>query len=343
MKILFFTRSFYPHVGGVEKHIFEISQRLIQSDHQVTVITEENEGTILKNSKPLEKIQGVDIYRIPITADEKGKKYEIWKWLWQHRKLIRQSDVIHCHDVFYWYLPFRFLYPGKKVFTTFHGYESYPIKIKAVLYRKLFELLSNGSICVGEFMKRHYYANPSIITYGGVTLPMKDTKPQKHTAIFIGRLDNQTGIKSYVESARRIQKEIPSFKLVVFGDGPLREGSSGNGILWKGFNRTADKEIAKFEIAFISRYLAILEALAAKRLVIAVYDNPVKEDYLKMTPFSQFIEVVSNVDEITKTVKNYYIKESEYEKKISGGYEWVKTQTWEHLVNQYIELWNKRK
>lgn len=40
MKILFFARLFYPHIGGVEKHLFEISTRLTAMGHEVTIVTE---------------------------------------------------------------------------------------------------------------------------------------------------------------------------------------------------------------------------------------------------------------------------------------------------------------
>ena len=41
MKILFLTRSFYPNVGGVEKHILEVSKALTKRGHIVTVVTED--------------------------------------------------------------------------------------------------------------------------------------------------------------------------------------------------------------------------------------------------------------------------------------------------------------
>jgi hypothetical protein len=43
--------------------------------------------------------------------------------MWNNRDLIKEADIIHCHDVFFWYLPFRFLFPQKKVYIPFHGYE----------------------------------------------------------------------------------------------------------------------------------------------------------------------------------------------------------------------------
>ena len=102
MTILFFARRFYPDVGGVEKHVLEIGKRLVKDGHNVIVVTE---------SQGKEKeIKGIRIFRIK-TPENWFKKFYIWKWLWKNRSLIEKSDVVHAHDVYYWYFPFRFLFP----------------------------------------------------------------------------------------------------------------------------------------------------------------------------------------------------------------------------------------
>lgn len=336
MNILFFTRSYYPHVGGVEKHIYELSKKLIERGHKVVIITEGERGNN-QNQKSFE-IKNVTVYRIPITTTEKKKKYHIWKWLWKKRQLIKEADLVHAHDVTYWYLPFKFLYPRKKIFTTFHGYESYPIKKKAVVYRKFFELLSNGSICVGKFMEKWYFANPTFVTYGAVTLPNKSQKPQKNTAVFLGRLDSQTGIDMYADAVKIIRKVIPDFTLTMYGEGPLQHRLKRQGIIIKKFDPNATEELGKYEFSFASRYLAILEAMAAKRKVIATYDNPVKKDYVEMTPFREWMTISSSAKEIADAVTS-----SKSNKKsaadIEKSYGWVSKHTWEEMCTLYLSLW----
>ena len=108
MKIVFFARRFYPLIGGVEKHVWEISKALVKKGHDVVVITEASE----ENSKQQEIIAGIKIHRISVGKDNWFRKLRVWQSLWKNRKLIISADVIHCHDVFFWYLPFRFLYPN---------------------------------------------------------------------------------------------------------------------------------------------------------------------------------------------------------------------------------------
>ena len=46
MTILFFCQTFYPHIGGVEKHVLEVSKLLVKKGHLVTVLTEQYEDEL---------------------------------------------------------------------------------------------------------------------------------------------------------------------------------------------------------------------------------------------------------------------------------------------------------
>ncbi len=345
MKILFFARRFYPDVGGVETHVYEIGKRLIQMGHQVTVVSEMPGSSQSRMSDKLTgELDGIRILRIPTGENERRKKFTIWKWLWEHRGVMREADVIHCHDVFFWFLPFTILYPRKQVYTTFHGYEGYPIRRKAIIYRKIFELLSKGSICVGDFMKKWYHAKPDYVIYGGVSLQVKESlKKKRDAAIFIGRLDDQTGIDTYVQAVKNIRKNyIPNFTLTLYGDGPYRKtAETEEGVIIKGFTPSASEHIPFFYYSFISRYLAILEALIHKSPVIAVYDDPVKRDYLQMAPFADFIFIVRNENEIIQTIKEINLNPNRANKMVEKGFEWASKQTWEEVVKVYLALWKK--
>src|SRR4030042_6662574 len=221
MNILMLTHYYYPHVGGVEKHLKNINENLNRMDYKIKVITEKYNSDL----KTREIINGIEVFRIPIKKVKIAGLFYIWISLISYLNIIKQSDIIHIHDVFIWYLPFRFLYPNKKVFITFHGYESYPVKISAIIIRKISEILSNGNICIGEFIQKWYKTKATIINYGAVDL--KKFKPDYKTsydydAIFFGRLDEQTGILKYLEAVRLIKRKISDFKLLVIGDGKYK-------------------------------------------------------------------------------------------------------------------------
>lgn len=129
-------------------------------------------------------------------------------------------------------------------------------------------------------------------------------------AIFIGRLDEDTGIAAY----RRLAK-LRHIKLVEYTNTP-----------------DAAKFLPLFDYAFVSRYLTILEALKAGIAVFAHYNNPIKYDYLTLTPFVKYIHIFSD-----PLIVNLKIDSEE----ISQGQKWARTQTWSKLAKVYERLWQK--
>jgi glycosyltransferase involved in cell wall biosynthesis len=339
MNILFFTRLFHPHIGGVEKHVLNLSQQLILRGNKVTILTESLPDT---NTKPQEIYQGITIYRMPYWEDGRNKKLNTWKWIFKNQKLIQQADIVHIHDVFYWYLPFRLIYQSKPVYTTFHGYESYPITKRAKIQHQIAEKLSWGNICIGDFIPKWYGTKPTFVSYGAVEISKQIKKAKKkYSAVFIGRLDDQTGITEYAETIIKIRKKIPQFHFTVIGDGSLRENLPDN-TDYKGFSPNPGQFLDQSHFAFVSRYLSILEAMAHKRLVFALYDNQIKEDYLRLAPYASNIIICSSAEELAKKVL-YYLEHPEKEQElIERSYRWIKNQTWENLTQTYLALWQSK-
>jgi glycosyltransferase involved in cell wall biosynthesis len=338
MKVLFFARLFSPHIGGVEKHVAEISKILIKKGHEITLITEQYSQDL----KLQENIDGIKVFRIPNIKEGKMKKFQIWKWLFTNYKLIEDADIVHCHDVFFWYLPFRFIFLFKKVFITFHGYEDYPLKSGSILMHRLSEKLSMGNICIGDFMKKWYKTKPNFVSYGAVTIPSQklqnSSKLMPESAVFIGRLDKQTGILTYTEAVESIRRKIPDFKFLIIGDGNLKGKIDKKNIALNAVEN-APKYFENYNFAFVSRYLSILEALAARKLIFAVYDNPIKEDYLKMAPFAKYIIITNSPLEIEEKVLYFLNNPLKKQLSINAGAKWVKEQSWNNLVNNYLKLW----
>jgi glycosyltransferase involved in cell wall biosynthesis len=341
MKILFFSRLFYPHIGGVEKHVYELSQRLIKKGHTIIVVTENFDG----QQKDYELYQGISIYRIQV-KNEKQKKWTIWKWLFNHKILIAQADIIHCHDVFFWYLPFRFLFPPKKVFTTFHGYEGiFPPAKKAILLRKVSEKLSFGNICVGDYLRKWYKTNPTFVIYGAINkLPIRQAIHKKiHIPIkiaFLGRLEKDTGVSLYIKALDELNKNKVNYFFEVFGDGSMKKQILQYGKV-HGFIKNANESIRNTDILFASSYLSSMEAFYQKKLVISTYDNPLKKDILTMTPWSQWIVATDDPKTVASTIITFMQKPEYYKKNIENSYEWVCKQTWDSVVDIYLKLWSQ--
>ncbi len=336
MTILFFTRLFYPHTGGVETHALEIGKFLVKDGHTVIVVTENHSWPVI------DSVEGIKVYRMPVGKDNWFKKFRIWSWLWKHRKLIKKADVIHCHDVFFWYLPFRFLFPTKPVYTTFHGHEmKFPPAKKAIIVRKMSEKLSWGNICVGKYLQKWYGTKPTLVTDGAIVARKEShvkTIQGKIQIVFIGRLDPDTGISTYLHMLDLLKSKHRDFSFEVCGDGSLREDAEQYGRV-HGFVQNVTDFISRADIVFASSQLSIMEALLGKRIVFAAYDNELKKDLLSLAHFGKWIIMSDDpsylANQFTVVMKN----PTAYNTQIEDAYQWVKTQTWRSLADLYIQLW----
>ena len=356
MTIVFFARRFYPQIGGVEKHVLEIGKRLVKKGHKVIVIAEFEKNTNgvdyhsdSRSATSTGKVEGIEIYRINAGKDNWFKKFRIWKELWKLRKLVLGTDVVHCHDVFFWYLPFRFLYPAKKVFTTFHGYEGNFIPTrKAIIMHKLAEKFSHGNICIGEFLEKWYGTKATYISYGAVEIPdpKKTENTDKNLIVFLGRLEKETGIMEYLKAFNNLSKMYKNLRLEVLGDGSLMGKAKEYVVVnhlsvnFRGFIENTAKYVERASFMFVSRYLGILEAMVSKKYVLAVYNNKIKEDYLRMTPFSDFLSISSDANEIYQELKRCLLNDEQKNAKINKAYDWVKDKTWDNMVNVYLKFWS---
>ncbi len=78
MNVLFLTRLYKPHIGGVERHVEGIC-RVLAKRHEIKIITEKYE----KEQKDYGEIEGIEVYRMP-----KGNKWQIWQWMRKNKYLL---------------------------------------------------------------------------------------------------------------------------------------------------------------------------------------------------------------------------------------------------------------
>lgn len=334
MRILFLTRLYWPHVGGVERHTASLSSSLSKRGHKVKILT----TRYAKGLKAKENKDSIEVIRFGQPKIKLLGLIYTWFWLVRNINLIKKSDIVHVHDVFVWYLPFRFIFPKKPVYTTFHGWEGkYPIPSINILQKKIASKLSSKTISVGKYINKYYGISSDYVTYGGVGKYESKFKKKENKIIYVGRLDEDTGIPILLKLFERYNDIYHWYKVDFLGDGELRKECEKFGKV-KGFvDPTQSYE--KASICFASGYLTILEAMANKCMVICAYDNPLKKDYYRLTPFKKWIITSDSPVEIAKVLRNYSKNKNKYKNMIEEGYNWVITQTWERLTNSYIKLW----
>ena len=331
MTIVFFAPRFYPEIGGVEKHSYEVA-KILSKKYKVIVFAEG-----FKERK--ENISGIKVIRLNFGKKSWFKKFVIWKKIFDYRKIIKKADIVHCHDVFFWYLPLRIIYPRKKVYVTFHGYEGvFPPKTSALFVRKLSEKLTNGNIAIGKYIEKWYGTKANAVNYGAVNRVKESkiiTKGSKLKILFIGRIEKDNGIKIY----SKVLSKLKNYSFEAVGDGLLKNEFKKYGEVY-GFVKNLNNHIRNSTIIFSSSYLSILEGLSFKKPVFSVYENPLKRDYLEMTPFAKWIYISGSSQKTLEQINSVMQKNKLKKEGSPLSYKWIKDATWRKTVKDYLMLWN---
>jgi glycosyltransferase involved in cell wall biosynthesis len=342
LNILFLTGSFYPSTGGVEKHILKLSEQLINDNHKVTVITY---GTKVNNNYLIHN--SIEIYFIP----KKWKhlnSLNAFLFFFKNIFKLKNFDLIHVHDYFYfwnWVMPF-YLYLKilrKKIYITFHGWEGrFPPRINVIIKRKIIEKISNGNICIGDFIAKWYHTKPTLVSYGAVDIENSYDFESENIFLFIGRLSNDTGILNYL-NAWLLFKDSHNFCLYIAGDGELKNDiinfinkNELENIYLLGHVKDIDYFISKSKVILTSGYLSILEAFLNKKPVISFYNNPLKKDYLEMIPNSKNLFWIAS-DENTLT--NLFSTVLNDKSKFNNALNFAKKHQWKDMKQLYYKLW----
>jgi glycosyltransferase involved in cell wall biosynthesis len=165
----------------------------------------------------------------------------------------------------------------------------------------------------------------------------------------VGRLEPDTGFLAYLEALRLLHSEHGlALPLQVCGDGSLRaEGeriAAETGLAVTFHGRVADVTpyLAGAQFAFTSGFLGMLEAMAAGAVVCAVYDNPLKEDYLRLFPGADSIIIAGSAAELVEQMRAMMGDEGRAEAMATAGRAFAQEQTWAKVAELYLDLYGIR-
>jgi glycosyltransferase involved in cell wall biosynthesis len=243
LKIAQICPRYSPDIGGVETHVKEISERLVNSGHKVEVITTDPTGRLNKQ----ETINGVKVVRFRSFAP-RNAYYLAPQVLFYLRN--RKYDVIHMHS--YHALPALFAALGKgpeKLVFTPHYHRSGHTPFRNLLhkpYRFLGKIIfsrADSIICVSEYEKKlvesDFKVGGKIVKIpNGINLKeFKKIKQEKNSTeknstgrnsgekklrkekilLYVGRLEEYKGVQYIIQSLPELQE----FRLKVIGKGPF--------------------------------------------------------------------------------------------------------------------------
>ena len=337
--ILFITDSFYPYAGGVEKHVLELSKKIIEDGHKITVLTFKKNT----NDADTDNISGIKIYRLSKTNSKYSNFAGILYQIFSKDILKSSYDIIHYHD----YSVFNIIYPilslnreirKKKTYITFHGWEGiYPVPDYIKNKRKYASEKTNGNICIGHFIEKWYGTRADIITYGAVEERKSDAGSDK-TILYAGRLETDTGFPVLLEAFSEINKLHPEYKFVILGKGTLADTLKNYpNVIYKGWVKDTAEYISKSEVVFASGYLSMLEAFIQKKKVLGYYNNDLKKDYFEMIPHCRdLMWTAGSKDEIIRMFEEMFSNSE----KVNAAYSFAKKYSWDSLKQDYYRLWN---
>lgn len=331
MKVVFLSKYFYPHIGGVETHCLKIAKELISLGHTVSVLTNQHDPSLPKN----QTYRDIQIYRKEFEFFE--NKIKTWSWISQHKQILQDADVIHIHDIFWWFVPNIYSKLRKKTFITHHGWEGkYPISIQAKFWKKFSTYHTRKSITVGEFINKWYGIKSDLVTYGASDLSSTKANNNKSNQILVlGRLSYDNDIPLLIKAL----KQLPAnkYKIDFLGDGQLSSDCRQVGNVL-GFQDQIQDHIESAQVVITSSYLSILDVLKLNRPVISIYSNPIKEDYLRLHPLSKYLNISNTPKQIKDNIEKQNRPKSSPQLN-QHDQSWLDSQSWQNLTQAYLDLW----
>lgn len=234
MKILQVTALYYPHVGGIENYVYQISRRLVEKGHEVTIFTSN-----IPMTNSYEEIEGIKIYRFN----------SIFSLLSNHVlcrmfiELIKKHDfdIIHAHGYLQFATNFAVISKLKNkvpLIITSHGSPQHQYngwkKCVSILYHKslgkwtlsLADTVIALSFSQCKLLKQYGAKHVQIIPNG---ISMDNIKPEQNCSefkrkfqldselivLYVGSITPRKGIEYLIESMKFVRYKS---KLVIVGD-----------------------------------------------------------------------------------------------------------------------------
>lgn len=348
MKILFFTYRYWPEVGGVEKYVPRLGHALQELGHEVRLLTVAHADGL----RTREVHDGIEIHRFPGHRSP-GRA---WFHLMRKRPLFRWADVIHVSDTHvleYFYGMAAWFFPPKPLFLTRHGM-SYQCPVPELEKRRARRSLGmvDGVVHDGYFIEKWLGVKPDCVPDQGLWPEASDLlevpEPPPDSATFVGRLVPDSGIETYIDAIALLESRYNSpIHLHVYGGGPLeaslreRVDREGLSVTFHGWRADAQQRITQTCFAFIAGRMAMQEAMARKRLVVAAYASPLKRDYVRGEPFSPYLVSGGDAESIAEQVAYYAAHADERRRLIAEGHAHARTLSWKRTAAAYLDLWSR--
>ncbi|MCX5998864.1 MAG: glycosyltransferase family 4 protein [Chloroflexi bacterium] len=241
MKIAYVYDVIHPYVaGGAQKRIWEVSRRLAQRGHDVTILGMkhwEGDNVIYKEGVKLWGVCPPQELHVNGRRSIKEALYFAWRVL--PPLLKERFDVVDCQN-----FPYFPCFSAKlacvvrrsTLVITWHevwddywfsylGNKGFPGKV----VERIIAHLGHRTVANSESTKRGLTGigvRRIEVVSSGVDLEKTASVArsiEQSDVIFVGRLTREKNVDLLVKAVGRVQKEMPGIRCLVIGDGPERE------------------------------------------------------------------------------------------------------------------------
>ena len=229
LRLLLVTARYFPFMGGIETHTYEVGRRLARSGVDVTVLTTDPSGRLPENQER----EGVQIRRVRAWPSQKDYYFApavgrvITEGHW---------DLIHCQGCHTFVPPLAMLaaqQAGIPYVVTFHtGGHSSRLRnaLRGVQWTLLGPLLVRAKRWIGvsqyevDFFRERLHLPPERCTVipNGSDLPqlLEPAVVQPGLIISVGRLERYKGHQRVIAALPKLREQCSQVHLLILGSGP---------------------------------------------------------------------------------------------------------------------------
>ena len=232
LRVLMVAARYFPYMGGVETHVYEVGKRLARADVEVTVLTTDVSGQL----PVVEDLEGVHILRV--RAWPSNKDYYFAPGI--YRAITGGKwDLVHCQGYHNLVAPISMLAARRakipyvvtfhsggdanRLRTAFRGAQRMalrpllaqaeqlisPSKWELEFFRERLHLPGRQFVVIPN--GAHHLARPAVLPCGSNDGPL---------ILSIGRLERYKGHQRLIAAMPKLLEQVPDARLRIVGVGP---------------------------------------------------------------------------------------------------------------------------